>query len=174
MMLLGLVLLLVATLIQAQVLPAVLPHLAIDLRPDLLVLLVVAITLVEGVREGIIWGFCGGLLLDLFSPTTPLGTNALCLVLVALLASLGLSIPVRVSAIMPLIMVFLGTLFYFVLLMTIRTLFGVGLDWGMSLVRLALPAAAINVVLMPVVYTVLSWFADRLRPKLPEEWQTRI
>lgn len=174
MMLLGLGLLLVATLIQAQVLPTVLPHLAIDLRPDLLVLLIVAITLVEGVQEGIIWGFCGGLLLDLFSPATRLGTNALCLVLVALLASLGLSIPIRLSAIMPLIMVFVGTLFYFVLLMSIRTLFGMGMDWGMSLVRLALPAAAINVVLMPVAYTLLSWFADRLRPRLPEEWQTRV
>jgi rod shape-determining protein MreD len=174
MTLLGLGFLLAATLIQAQVLPAVLPHLGVDLRPDLLVLLVVAITLVEGVQEGVVWGFCGGLLLDLFSPATRLGTNALCLVLVALLASLGLSIPVRVSALMPLVMVFIGTLFYFVLLMSIRTLFGVGMDWGMSLVRLALPAAVVNVLLMPFFYTLLSWFADRLRPKLPEEWQTRI
>ena len=174
MTLLGLILLALATLIQAQVLPIVLPHLGADLRPDLLVLLVVAVTLVEGVQEGIIWGFAGGLLLDLFSPATRLGTNALALVLVALLASFGLAIPLKASAIMPLVMVFFGTLFYFVVLMGIRTLTGVPMDWGMSLVRLALPAAAINVLLMPFCYTLLGWFADRLRPRLPDEWQTRV
>src|SRR5262245_48760407 len=105
MTILGLGLLLIAALIQAQVLPIILPHLGADLRPDLLVLLVVAITLVEGVQEGLIWGFCGGLLLDVLSPATRLGTNALCLILVALLASFGLAIPIRASALMPLIMV---------------------------------------------------------------------
>jgi rod shape-determining protein MreD len=176
MMILGVILLLLATLIQAQVLPIVLPQIVggADLRPDLLVLLVVAITLVEGVQDGLLWGFGGGLLLDLLSPATRLGTNSLCLVLVALLASLGLSIPIRASAIMPPIMVALGTVFYFVLLMIIRMLTGVPIDWAMSLVRLALPAAAINAVLMPFIYTLLSWCSDRLRPKLPEEWQTRM
>ena len=137
-------------------------------------LLVVAITLIVGVREGIIWGFWGGLLLDVFSPLTPLGTNALCLVLVALLASLGLAIPLRASLVMPLVMVAIATVFYFVLLMIIRALFGVHMDWAMSLLRLALPAAAINTVLMPVCYTLLGWISDRFQPKLPEEWQTYI
>jgi rod shape-determining protein MreD len=173
MTVIGLSLMLIATLIQAQVLPIVLPQLiGADLRPHLLVLLVVAITLIVGVREGIIWGFAGGLLLDIFSPLTPLGTNALCLVLVALLASLGLAIPLRASLVMPLVMVAIATLFYFVLLMIIRTLFGVHMDWAVSLARLALPAAAINAALMPLCYTLLGWISDRFQPKLPEEWQT--
>src|SRR5262249_31400229 len=109
---------------------------------------------------------------DLFSPLTPLGTNALCLILVALLASLGLAIPLRASLIMPLVMVAIATLFYFVLLMMIRTLFGVHMDWAESLARLALPAAAINAALMPICYTLLGWCSDRFQPRLPEEWQS--
>lgn len=174
MPLLGLVLMSLATLIQAQVLPIVLPSLGVDLRPNLLVLLVVAVTLLEGVRDGVIWGFFGGLLFDLFSPITPPGTNALCLVLIALLASLGLAIPLRASLIMPLIMVSIATLFYFVLLMTIRTLLRVPPDWLGSLIAVALPAAAINAVLMPFFYTLLGWLGDRFQPKLPDEWQARV
>jgi rod shape-determining protein MreD len=104
MIILGMALMGLAVLIQAQVLPIVLPSLGADLRPTLLVLLVVAVTLLQGVREGVLWGFGGGLLFDLFSPITPPGTNALCLVLIALLASLGLAIPLRASLVMPLIM----------------------------------------------------------------------
>ena len=174
MTLVGLALMALATVIQAQVLPIVLPSLGADLRPNLLVLLVVAITLLQGVREGVRWGFGGGLLFDLFSPITPPGTNALCLVLIALLASLGLAIPLRASLVMPLIMVAISTMFYFVLLMTIRTLLGVPLDWGAGLIQVALPAAAINAVLMPFFYTLLGWLGDRLQPKLPEEWQARV
>jgi rod shape-determining protein MreD len=172
--LLGLFLMGVAALIQAQVLPIVLPSLGVDLRPNLLVLMVVAITLLQGVREGVLWGFGGGLLFDLFSPITPPGTNALCLVLIALLSSLGLAIPLRVNLVMPLIMVGVSTIFYFLLLMTIRTLLGVPLDWGASLIAVALPAAAINAVLMPFFYTLLGWLGDRFQPRLPEEWQMRV
>ena len=171
----GLALLIVATIVQAQVLPIMLPALiGADLRPHLILLLVVAVTLVEGMREGVIWGFAGGLLLDLVSPITPLGTNALCLVLTALLASLGLSIPIKASLIMPPLMVAGCTLFYFVLLMLLRTLLGVHVDWAGTLTRLALPTAAVNAVLIPFAYTILGWLSDRLRPRLPEEWQMRV
>ena len=169
----GLAFMALAALIQAQVLPIVLPSLGADLRPNLLVLLVVAITLLNGVRDGVLWGFFGGLMFDLFSPLTPPGTNALCLVLIALLASLGLAIPLRASLVMPLIMVAVSTIFYFVLLMTIRTFLRIPLDWGASLIQVALPAAAINTVLMPFFYSLLGWLGDRLQPKLPDEWQAR-
>ena len=172
MNLLGLVLLAVGAVVQAQVLPIVLPPLVgADLRPHLLVLLVVAVTLVEGVREGAVWAFMGGLLLDLMSPVTPMGTNALCLLFVALLTSLGLYIPLRVSLIMPLVMTALATLFYYLLLMSIRALFGVSMDWSATLLLLALPTAAINAVLMPFCYSALGWASDRFRPRLPDEWQ---
>jgi hypothetical protein len=58
--------------------------------------------------------------------------------------------------------------------MTIRTLLRVPLDWGASLIQVALPAAIINTVLMPFFYTLLGWLGDRLQPKLPEEWQARV
>src|SRR5262249_3933277 len=130
-------------------------------QPHLLVLLVVAVTLIEGVRQGAIWAFIGGLLLDLVSPVTPLGTRALCLLFVTLFASLGLYIPLRASLIMPPVMVFGAPLFYFLLLMILRALFGVGVDWAAALPRLALPAALLNAVLMPFCYTILGWISDR-------------
>src|SRR5262249_45522863 len=107
------------------------------------------------------------------SPVTPLGTGALCLLFVTLFASLGLYIPLRASLIMPPVMVFGATLFYFLLLMILRALFGVGVDWAAALPRLALPAALLTAALMPFCYTILGWISDRFRPRLPEEWQMR-
>ncbi|HET7077741.1 MAG TPA: rod shape-determining protein MreD [Chloroflexia bacterium] len=169
--LVGLSLVLLAGLVQATVLPILLPQVAhIDVRPDLVILLVVAVTLADGLREAVIWAFCGGLLLDLLS-TLPLGSSALCLLLVVLLARLASSNPFRAHLIMPLGMVFVCTLFYYLLLLSLRTLLGQHFAWLSALGGVVLPTALFNVALMPLVYTFVLWLVDRFRPVLPEEWQ---
>ncbi len=115
-----------AALLQATVLPVILPQL---LRPDLVVLLVVAMAIAGSLREAALWAFAGGLFLDMLS-TLPLGTNALCLLLTAVLAGLATLIPFRAQLVMPLGMAFLGTGSYDLLLLGMRSLLGQHFNWA--------------------------------------------
>src|SRR5262245_19358078 len=87
----GAILLFIASLVQSVVLPASVP---VSARRQLVVLLVIAVCLVEGLYDAAIWGFMGGLMLDLMNaPMLPVGSSSLILVLTALLASLGRANP---------------------------------------------------------------------------------
>lgn len=168
---LGLLLAMLAGLVQATVLPIVLPAaLHLDVRPDLLVLVIIAVTLAANLREAAIWAFVGGLFLDVLA-AAPLGTNALCLLLVVLLASLGTSNPFRAHLVMPLGMAFLCTAFYYLLLLGMRSLAGQHFSWINAIQGVILPTALFNMALMPLAYTVVLWLAERFTPRLPEEWQ---
>src|SRR5205085_7792298 len=106
----GAILLFMAGLVQSVVLPEAVP---VQARPQFVVLLVIAVCLVESLYDAAIWGFMGGLMLDLMNgPLLPLGSNALILVLVALLASMGRANPFRNRIVLPLVVAFAGTLFY--------------------------------------------------------------
>ena len=71
----GAILLFIASLVQSVVLPQTVPVAA---RPQFVVLLVIAVCLVESLYDGAIWGFMGGLMLDLMNlPLFPVGSNAL-------------------------------------------------------------------------------------------------
>src|SRR5438067_10594346 len=118
----GAFLLFLAGLVQSVVLPQAVP---LQARPQFVVLLVVAVCLVESLYDAAIWGFIGGLLLDLMNaPTYPLGCNALILVLVALLASMGRVSPFHNRLVLPLAMAFGGTLFYIMINMALRYALG--------------------------------------------------
>src|SRR5436853_6591592 len=96
----GSILLFFASLVQVVVLPQTVP---VSARPQFVVLLVMAVCLVESLYDAAIWGFVGGLMLDLMnSPVYPPGSNALILVLVALLASMGRANPFRNRLVLPL------------------------------------------------------------------------
>lgn len=167
----GVTLVLLAGLVQTSVLPVLLPAaLHLDVRPDLVVLLVIAMAMAGNLREAAVWAMVGGLFLDLLAGL-PLGTNALCLVLVVVLAALGASNPFRAYLLMPLVLAFLCTIFYYVLLLAVRTLLGQHFSWWSALQGVALPAALFNTALMPLVYTFILWLAARFTPRLPEEWQ---
>src|SRR5436305_7938911 len=106
----GFILLFFASLVQVVVLPQTVP---VSARPQIVVLLVIAVCLVESLYDAAIWGFMGGLMLDLMNaPLFPVGSNALILVLVALLASMGSASPFHNRLILPLIVAFARTLFY--------------------------------------------------------------
>jgi rod shape-determining protein MreD len=169
--LVGVALVILAGLVQTSVLPVLLPPvLHLDVRPDLVVLLVVAMALAGSVREAAVWAFVGGLFLDVLA-ALPLGTNALCLVLVTMLAALGARNPFRAHLVMPLVLAFLSTVFYYILLLAVRSLLGQHFSWLSALQAVALPAALFNTALMPLVYSFLLWLTNRFTPQLPEEWQ---
>jgi rod shape-determining protein MreD len=164
----GAIILFLASLVQSVVLPQAVPLAA---RPQLVVLLVVAVCLVEGLYDAVIWGFIGGLMLDLMSgPAYPLGSNALLFVLVALLASLGQADPFRDQVFVPLATVFVATLFYHVMTMLLGAVLSQGVPFLDNLLRVALPSAVLNTILMPVAYSSMLWLSERIGRRVRVEW----
>jgi len=168
MLYVGAVILFIVSLVQSVVLPQAVPLAA---RPQLIVMLVVAVCLVEGLHDAIIWGFIGGLLLDLMSgPVLPLGSNALILVLVALLASLGQADPFHDQVFVPLATVFFCTIFYNVMIMLLAFALGQEVPFLDNLLRVALPSAVLNTILMPVAYSAMLWLSERIGRRVRVEW----
>lgn len=163
------VILFVAALLQSVVLPQAVP---ISVRPNFVVLLVVSVCLVEGLYDATIWAFVGGLMLDLMtSPTFPLGSNALILVLVALLSSMGQANPFHSLLFVPLVTVFGATVFYNIMTMGLLMAFGrqepVIVD---NMLRVVLPGALLNGILMPVVYSSVFWLSEKIGRRVRVEW----
>ncbi len=143
----------------------------LDLRADLVLLLVVAIVLVRGLREGLVWAFIGGLLLNILAPNVlPLGSFSLLLLIVAVLASLSQSNLFESSLIMPLAIVAIASASFRILVLLATEGAALRAAPGTVLLRLALPEVVIDVVLAPLVYTFVSWLERRLH-RLPAEWQ---
>lgn len=80
-------------------------------KPDLVLILVLVGTLLYGARSGVLWGFIGGIGLDLFSGG-PLGASSLALMAAALVAGLGHRPLSRFNILVPLGAAALGTLVY--------------------------------------------------------------
>ena len=164
----GAVLLFIASLLQSVVLPLAVP---LQARPQLVVLLVIAVCLVESLYDAAIWAFMGGLMLDLMSPPTyPLGSNALMLVLVALLASMGRAGPFRHRLVLPLAIAFAGTLFYMMMVNAMLFALGNGIAFTENMLLVAIPTAILNTILMPVAYSSILWLSLKVGRRVRVEW----
>ncbi len=147
-------LLLAAALLQT----CVVPHLAVwGVFPDLPLLLVVNWSLVQGAREGIIWGFVAGASMDLLSGA-PFGAATLSLMTVGLLSGLASATVVRAQLVLPPVTVFLATLAFDLVFLSVVQLAGQPVDWGGTLLRIALPSALFNAILTPLFF----WMAHML------------
>lgn len=168
MVYIGSVLLFITALVQSVILPKVVPLAAM---PNLVLLLVVAVCLVESLHDAIIWGFIGGLILDLMTaPALPIGSNALLFVLVALVASLGQADPFRTLVVVPLATVFASTIFYSLMLMLVHYASGHSVPFLDNFLRVALPGAIMNTILMPVAYSAMLWLSERIGRRMRVEW----
>ena len=135
-----------AVLIQATVLP----KLAIlGVSPDLVMLIAVAWSLLHGTREGVVWGFVGGILLDVFS-AAPFGVFTLSLLLVTFATGVG-EINIYRGNLLPLTAGFVASLLYHLLGFVFLNTLGWDVAWRLVGRQLFL-AALLNTALMPVVY----------------------
>lgn len=129
-------------------------------RPDLMLLIVMLWAMVRSLDEGLVWGFIGGLLVDLLSGG-PLGGSSLALLAAAFLAGQpwghGLGSLVRL-----LLLAFAGALTYYLVLLIALTA-GHTVAWGFSLWRVALPSTLLNVALAPFVRPLLAWLERKTR-----------
>lgn len=137
------------------------PHLAVgSVRFDLMLLVVVSWSLRRGLQEGMVWAFCGGMALDLFSGV-PLGSTALVFMIVAGVVALARASLFRSRVALPWIMAAVATLMYYGLFLIVMGLMGRPFETGTILLRQALPALVYNVVLMTLVYSFLTWLDRR-------------
>ena len=131
-------------------------------RPDLMLLAVLVWAFVRGVDEALVWGFIGGLIVDLLSGG-PLGATVLALVVVAFLAGRpwgqGIGSPVIQLVLLALISVTVSHL----VLLAVLAWTGYAVDWVGALLRVAGPSALLNALLAPFIQRPMGWLERKTR-----------
>ena len=134
-------------------------------RPDLVLLLVVTWSVIRGAREGVVWGFVGGICCDLLSGGS-FGLWTLSLTIVGFLTGQPWIHALGPTVMRLALMSALGTgLGHFVLLASM-ILLGYVVDFGRGFQTVALPAAVLNFLLSPFAFSFLVWFHHRSRAQL--------
>ena len=125
-------------------------------------------SLLRGINDGVIWGFVGGISMDLLS-TAPLGAHALALMVAALVVGM---IGVRVGGvalIMIAVMPLIATPIYHLVFLTELALTGRPIFLDAYFNRIILPSVLFNLALVPVVYVFL-YLIDRRTARARLEW----
>jgi rod shape-determining protein MreD len=125
-------------------------------------LVVLAWAVARSVDEGLVWGFIGGLIIDLRSGG-PLGATALALVAVTFLAGQPWGRGIGSPVVRLLVLALVGGLIYHVILLIALAWTGNTVDWGFSLLRVAVPSAVLNTVLAPFIWQPMAWLGRKLR-----------
>ena len=150
-------LLVVVAILQTTVVPQLTVW---DASANLPLLVVVSWSLLRGSREGMIWAFIAGLAVDLLSGA-PFGAATLSMIAVGFLAGLGHATVFRAYIALPLVVMFAATVVYDLLFLLVVRLSGYPVDWLDSLLRLILPSALLNAILMPIVFVLMRLLNQR-------------
>ncbi|MDO8672558.1 MAG: rod shape-determining protein MreD [Dehalococcoidia bacterium] len=156
----------IAGLLQTTLLPHVV---VLNVKPDLVLLFVVIWGTAKGSQEGIIWGLVGGLVLDLLG-AGPFGAATIAMVAVAFLTSIGEFDLVRSSLLLPLTIMFGGTMAFYAIYMLIIQAGGGVVDWEVTFRSTLLPAGVINTLLTPVVYWIIRRISEWVKPARNLDW----
>jgi len=158
--LLGLVLM---VLIQATLLARIR---LLGASPNLLLVSTMTWGLLHSVGEGVVWGFAGGLGLDLITGM-PLGTSSLAAMTACLLTGLGRNRVFSNNIWWPLFVVVLATPVYGWIVLLTQQMRGLPVDWVASTVHVIGPELALNVAAMVLVYPVLRALTPSSRGSRP-------
>ncbi|MBM3127637.1 MAG: rod shape-determining protein MreD [Chloroflexi bacterium] len=143
-----------------------LPQVAIfGYKPDLALALVVAWAMLAPVGEAAVWGFIIGIFLDLASGL-PFGMHALALTTLGWLIGWGQTTFFRGNLLAPPVALVLATLAHHVILLGILALINWQIDWAAYLLRVTLPTALLNALVMPALFFPLQRVARWLRPQM--------
>jgi rod shape-determining protein MreD len=116
-----------------------------------MLLVVVSWSLLRGPREGLMWGFLGGLALDFLSGG-PFGLYALSLMLAGLLSSVGQINVFRSNLLLPIVGVFFATLLYSICFLLLLSLTGWPVPWSEHFLNVVAPLMLVNTILAPAIY----------------------
>lgn len=133
-------------------------------RLNLMLLVVVSWSLLRGAREGIVWGFIGGLALDFLSGVT-LGTSAFTLTLVAYVAGLGQLTIYRSSPLFPSLAALVTSIIHDWVFLIVLSMTGHAVAWQDALLHISMPTALLSGLLMPVAYRALNRLHRRTMPE---------
>jgi len=125
-----------------------------------MLLVVVSWSLLRGAREGIVWGFIGGLALDFLSGAT-FGSSTFTLTLVAYLASLGQVTIYRTNPLFPSITALGIHIIHDCIFLIVLSMTGHAVAWQEALLQITMPTALLGALLMPLVYRPLAWLHGR-------------
>ncbi|MGI5835881.1 MAG: rod shape-determining protein MreD [Chloroflexota bacterium] len=124
------------------------------LKPDLVLLVVVTHSVVRGVEEGALAGLIGGLMVDCLS-TVPFGAATFAMGVLGLATGLGEDNIFRANVIIPLVAVFLATIFYHSFLLLSLQGGGWRVEWLGTLALQTVPSALLNALLAPMAIPVI-------------------
>jgi rod shape-determining protein MreD len=127
-----------------------------------MLLIVLAWAIVRGLEEGLVWGFIGGLIIDLLSGG-PLGANVLASLAVAFLAGQPWGRRVGSSVIRLGLLVLLCVAVHHLVLLIVLVWTGHAVDWVEALLRVIVPSAMLNAPLAPFIQRPLAWLERRTR-----------
>jgi rod shape-determining protein MreD len=147
--------LIVFAFLQATVFPSAS---FVSVMPDITMVIVLIWTAVRGVREGLVWAFAIGVLLDTLA-LDPLGANALALLPAVMLGALGGQRFFHSGLIVPVVSAVIATLLHATLLLLVRSAGGESLAFE-AVGRVVFFQAILNAIVVPPIYLFAS-FAQR-------------
>ncbi len=127
---------------------------AIGVKPNLVLVLLLLWGAVREPREGLLWAFAAGLLLDLLI-LAPLGTNALALLPVVVVGWLSRSRSFQSGLLFPLLMTLVASLAHALLLLVLGPLLGSGVS-PLGALRLGVLGALLNMLMVPPLYVLIQ------------------
>ncbi len=142
----------VLVLLQATLLARVR---VLGVAPNLLLVAVIAWSLLHGIEEGLLWGFVGGLGVDLVAGL-PLGVSSLALMVVCFLGSIGKTTVFPGNLTLPIFVVALATPLHGWIILLTEAVAGTPVNWVTDTVRVIGPELLLNAALTIPVYPLLS------------------
>jgi rod shape-determining protein MreD len=135
----------------------------LDGRPDAVLVAVVGWSIAGRTNEAMVWGFFGGVFLDMYSGV-PFGSTAIVLVFVAYLVSFPEGRFWESHVVMPLGVMLVASTVFHVLGIGTLLLIGRPMDLDSALTRVLLPSTFMNLVLILPALQLATGFVQRLFP----------
>jgi len=134
----------------------------LGVTPDLVLIFVAVWAVVRGHEEALIVALLAGFVKDL-ATSDPLGTSALALTPIALLAAATRIRAVDTEFLPTIIVVAIGSLGYGIISMTVLAATGQSVAWSDSMLRVVLPASLVNALFTPLVYLPVRTLSTQRR-----------
>lgn len=126
----------------------------ISIFPDVTLVIILVWSAVRGVRDGLLWAFLVGILLDTLA-LDPLGGNALALLPVVLLGALSGRAFFQSNLIVPIVACVVATFLHAFVLLLVRSAGGESIAMT-SLIRIIMLQTVLNVMIVPPIYLIGS------------------
>ena len=143
--------LIVFAFLQATVFPS---SELISIYPDVTLVIILVWSAVRGVRDGLLWAFLAGILLDTLA-LDPLGANALALLPVVVLGAIAGRAFFQSNLIEPIVACILATFLHALVLLLVRSAGGTAISIA-PLMRIIMLQTILNVMIVPPIYLIGS------------------